>query len=157
MLSKRLSKLLLDTLCDKHKQDGVLFLDCYNDIAYNRIAPTITTRISSSNHYYLMFIYEANSNTSDWGCNFIHHPRYAGGWYSHREYQESRTLYESVCNRVLWDMRAAFNPDSSGGGIFRTIKATQQNQSFANFMHTGSFGATGIIEIYESSNRMGTR
>ena len=152
MLSKRLSKLLLDTLCDKHNQDGVLFLDCYNDIAYNRIAPTITTRISSSNHYYLMFIYEANSNTSDWGCNFIHHPRYAGGWYFHREYQESRTLYESVCNRVLWDMRAAFNPDSSGGGIFRTIKATQQNQSFANFMHTGSFGATGIIEIYETTD-----
>ena len=65
MLSKRLSKLLLDTLCDKYKQDGVLFLDCYNDIAYNRIAPTITTRINSSNHYYFMFIYEANSNTAD--------------------------------------------------------------------------------------------
>lgn len=65
MLSKRLSKLLLDILCDKYKHDGVLFLDCYNDIAYNRIAPTITTRISSSNNYYLMFIYEANSNTAD--------------------------------------------------------------------------------------------
>ena len=65
MLSKRLSKLLLDTLCDKFKNDGVLFLDCYNDVAYNRIAPTITTRISSSNHYYLMFIYEADSNTAN--------------------------------------------------------------------------------------------
>ena len=157
MLSKRLSKLLLDTLCDKYNKDGVLFLDCYNDIAYNRIAPTITTRINSSNHYYLMFIYEANSNTADWGCYIIHHPRYARRRNIHREYQESRALYESVCNRDLLDMRAAFNPDSSGWGIFRTIKATQQNQSFANFMHTGSFGATGIIEIYESSNRMGTR
>ena len=65
MLSKRLSKLLLDTLCDKYKYDGVLFLDCYNDIAYNRIAPTITTRINSSNHYYLMFIYETDSNTAN--------------------------------------------------------------------------------------------
>lgn len=46
-------------------------------------------------------------------------------------------------------MRAAFNPDNAGEDIFRTIKATQQNQSFANFIHTGSFGATGIIEIYE--------
>lgn len=65
MLSKRLSKLLLDTLCDKYNKDGVLFLDCYNDVAYNRIAPTITTRINSSNHYYLMFIYEADCNTAD--------------------------------------------------------------------------------------------
>lgn len=47
MLSKRLSKLLLDTLCDKFKNDWVLFLDCYNDVAYNSIAPTITTRINS--------------------------------------------------------------------------------------------------------------
>lgn len=45
--------------------------------------------------------------------------------------------------------RCAFNPDSNGDGIFRTIKATQQNQSFANFLHKGSFGATGIIEFYE--------
>ena len=65
MLSKRLSKLLLDTLCDKYKQDGVSFLDCYNDIAYNRIAPTITTRTNAANHIYMMFIYEANSNTAD--------------------------------------------------------------------------------------------
>ena len=79
MLSKRLSKLLLDTLCDKFKNDGVLFLDCYNDVAYNNIAPTITTRINSSNHYYLMFIYAANSNTADGGCYIIHHPRSTGG------------------------------------------------------------------------------
>ena len=50
-------------------------------------------------------------------------------------------------------MRAAFNPDNAGDSIFRTIKATQQNQSFANFMHTGSFGATGIIEIYETTDQ----
>ena len=49
-------------------------------------------------------------------------------------------------------MKAEFNPDNAGDGIFRTIKATQQNQSFANFVHKGSFGATGIIEIYEASN-----
>lgn len=65
MLSKRLSKLLLDTLCDNFKNDGVLFLDCYNDVAYNNVAPTITTRIDHSNHYFVMFIYEANSNTAD--------------------------------------------------------------------------------------------
>ena len=65
MMNKRLSKLLLDTLCDKFKKDGVLFLDCYNDIAYNNVAPTITTRISSSNHYYLMFIYETDRNSAD--------------------------------------------------------------------------------------------
>lgn len=65
MLGKRLSKLLLDTLCDKFKNDGVLFLDCYNDIAYNRIAPTITTRINSSNHYYVMFIYKENGNPAN--------------------------------------------------------------------------------------------
>ena len=49
-------------------------------------------------------------------------------------------------------MRAAFNPDNAGDSIFRTIKATQQNQSFANFIHSGSFGATGIIEIYETTD-----
>ena len=65
MLSKRLSKLLLDTLCDKFKNDGVLFLDCYNDVAYNNIAPTVTTRIDHSNNYFVMFIYEADSNTAD--------------------------------------------------------------------------------------------
>ena len=57
--------LTLDALCDKYKSWSALLLDCYNDISYNRIAPTITTRISSSNHYYLMFIYEEDRNTAD--------------------------------------------------------------------------------------------
>ena len=49
-------------------------------------------------------------------------------------------------------MRAAFNPDNAGEDIFRTIRAAQQNQSFANFIQTGSFGETGIIEIYETTD-----
>ena len=157
MLSKRLSKLLLDTLCDKYKQDGVLFLDCYNDIAYNRISPTITTRINSSNHYYLMFIYEANSNSADWGCYIIHHSRYAVGGISIANIKNPGHFTKVCAIEIyeIWEQHSI--PIVLGGGIFRTIKATQQNQSFANFMHTGSFGATGIIEIYESSNRMGTR
>ena len=65
MMIKHLDKLALEALCDNFKNDGVLFLDCYNDVAYNKIAPTITTRIDHSNHYFVMFIYEADSNTAD--------------------------------------------------------------------------------------------
>lgn len=53
-------------------------------------------------------------------------------------------------------MRVLFNPDASGEGIFRTIKAVQYKLAWANYIHTGSFGATAVIEIYESDIDGGT-
>lgn len=40
-----------------------------------------------------------------------------------------------------------FNPDK--GGVFRTIKYNQHRVSWANYLRTGSFGATAIMEVYE--------
>ena len=64
-INKRLSKLTLDALCDKYKSGSALLLDCYNQIVYNDSTPTITTRTNAANHIYMMFIYEADSNTAD--------------------------------------------------------------------------------------------
>lgn len=51
---------------------------------------------------------------------------------------------------------SAFNPDTSGDGICRTIKAVQYKLGFSDFFRTGSFGATAVIEFYEKcSDRMG--
>jgi hypothetical protein len=35
------------------------------------------------------------------------------------------------------------------GGVARTIKANYQQVSQSNFLHTASYGATGVIKIYE--------
>lgn len=37
-------------------------------------------------------------------------------------------------------------------GVARTIKAAYNKSSMANFVTQGSFGATGVIEIYEEDN-----
>lgn len=41
-----------------------------------------------------------------------------------------------------------FNPDV-GGQIFRTIKFNQHKVSWANYLRTGTFAATAIMEVYE--------
>lgn len=59
MSNKRLEKLLLNR--GMELQDGD-FLDCYNQTAFSNIAPTITSRINASNHYYVAVIEDSPSN-----------------------------------------------------------------------------------------------
>lgn len=40
------------------------------------------------------------------------------------------------------------------GGVCRTIKAQYCKNSLTNFFEAGSFGATGVIEIYEKDNNI---
>ena len=48
--------------------------------------------------------------------------------------------------------RVLFNPDSGGAFLFRTIKAVQYKQSWANFVHTSTYGSTAVMEIYETDS-----
>ena len=49
-------------------------------------------------------------------------------------------------------MKEALNSDKSGDNICRTIRATP-SQYFSNFFRDDSFGATGVLEIYDTNPR----
>ena len=62
---------------------------------------------------------------------------------------------DGLCNTqpyVLESMKTALNPDKSGDNISRTIRATP-SQYFSNFLRDDSFGATGVLEIYDTNTR----
>ena len=59
MRNKRVKKLLTERGKEIVHGD---FLDAYNQTIFNNVAPTISTRINASNHYYVAVLEDTPSN-----------------------------------------------------------------------------------------------